>query len=57
MDREGAWIIVTAGTVIDPVSLKWLDQIAEKRLANVTAKEAWEATFFETAPFKAPQIL
>jgi len=32
---EGEWIIVAAGTVIDPV-------FAEKRLTNVAAKKAWE---------------
>jgi hypothetical protein len=48
--REGEWNIAATRPVINSV-------FAEKRWANVTAKKAWEATFFKTPPFKAPEIL
>jgi hypothetical protein len=37
--REGEWIIAATRTVINSV-------FAEKRLANVTAKKAWESRGF-----------
>jgi hypothetical protein len=49
-DREGEWIIVAVGTVINFV-------FAEKRLTNDTAKKAWDVPCFKTEPFKASQIL
>jgi len=41
---EEEWEIIAAGTVTNPV-------FQEKRLANVTAKKAWEVPCFKTKPF------
>ena len=49
-DREGEWIIVAVGTVINLV-------FAEKRLTNDAAEKAREAPWSKTEPFKASQIL
>jgi hypothetical protein len=48
---EGEWIIPAAETVIDLV-------FGEKRLTNVSAKKAWEVSWFKTTePFEASKIL
>jgi hypothetical protein len=58
-DREGEAerIIAAAGTVINPVSFKRFNQIAEKRLTNGTAEKAWKSSGAKTEPFKASKIL
>jgi hypothetical protein len=56
-EGEGEWIIVAEGTVINPVSLKQFNQIAEKRLTNGTAEKTWKSSWAKTESFKASKIL
>jgi hypothetical protein len=56
-EGEAEWIIAAAETVINPVSLKQFNQIAEKRLTNGTAEKARESSWAKTESFKASKIL
>jgi hypothetical protein len=53
---EDGWIIAAAGIVINPVSFKQVNQIAEKRLNNGTAEKAWESSWAKTESFEASKI-
>jgi hypothetical protein len=56
-EDEAGWIIAAAGTVINPVSFKSQNQIAEERLTNDTAEKARESSWTKTEPFQASKIL